>query len=538
MHLIRSLLLLITLASVTTASVYKKPKVHHNLPLLHQNQDHLRTPSNIHAEDTANARIIGTSGGSLFVDELGRSRIFRGTNVVYKGFPYVPDIRPDAKPRWSFNQDDVDILKRHATNVIRLGVMWPGVEPERGQYNTTYLDIMTEIVRMCDEAGIYVLLDFHQDVFSEKFCGEGVPSFAAQPRGGPFGFPFPLTSRYPTDDNGIPSREDCEKKAHPLYHGTQAVSEAYQRLYDNYDGLRDSFIAYWQLVAKTFLPFKNILGYDLINEPWNGNVFKDPSLSNAMVANRKNLQPFYDIISAGIRAVDPNAIIFFEPVTTVQKTVGFDRVPGGPDFASKDVLAFHYYESVQKQFNIEETIGFRVEQAAQLGAGSFLGEFEMGWMEGGNIDNIVETSRAADLHFLSYTGWEYTDYIPITGTNNGIRDPKTGLVRPDMAKVYSRPYPSAIAGQPLKTEYLDEEGRFTLTFVYNGNQGLAGVTEIRTNFGLHFPDGHSLDVSGGNGGKFVTAVKEEDGIIHILPQESGKESPSIGEEVTVVLVKL
>ncbi|ORY38606.1 glycoside hydrolase [Rhizoclosmatium globosum] len=515
MHLIRSLLLLITLASVTKASVYKKPKVHHNLPLLHQNQDHLRTPSNIHAEDTANARIIGTSGGSLFVDELGRSRIFRGTNVVYKGFPYVPDIRPDAKPRWSFNQDDVDILKRHATNVIRLGVMWPGVEPERGQYNTTYLDIMTEIVRMCDEAGIY-------GVFSEKFCGEGVPSFAAQPRGGPveysfnfrhlkltsflkFGFPFPLTSRYPTDDNGIPSREDCEKKAHPLYHGTQAVSEAYQRLYDNYDGLRDSFIAYWQLVGKTFLPFKNILGYDLINEPWNGNVFKDPSLSNAMVANRKNLQPFYDIISAGISR-DPNAIIFFEPVTTVQKTVGFDRAPGGPDFASKDVLAFHYYESVQKQFNIEETIGFRVEQAAQLGAGSFLGEFEMGWMEGGNIDNIVETSRAADLHFLSYTGWEYTDYIPITGTNNGIRDPKTGLVRPDMAKSTA--------------------------------DRLAGVTEIRTNFGLHFPDGHSLDVSGGNGGKFVTAVKEEDGIIHILPQESGKESPSIGEEVTVVLAKL
>jgi hypothetical protein len=32
---------------------------------------------------------------------------------------------------------------------------------------------MKSIVQTLSDAGIYVLLDFHQDALSEKFCGEG-----------------------------------------------------------------------------------------------------------------------------------------------------------------------------------------------------------------------------------------------------------------------------------------------------------------------------------------------------------------------------
>ncbi|KAI9327264.1 glycoside hydrolase superfamily [Obelidium mucronatum] len=515
-------LILLTLSLASSASLvlsrpsyYTKSKVHHNLPpsslskLISSNSD-TATSSNT-------PRIVGTSGGSLFIDELGRSRIFRGTNVVYKAFPFAPDIRPDAIPRYSFNQADVDILKNHATTVIRLGVMWPGVEPERGQYNLTYLETMKSIVKMCDDAGIYVLLDFHQDIFSEKFCGEGVPMFAAQPREGRV--ESQSISRSTTREY---HRKRIARNTNSIYTKEPKLSRKHTK--DSMittDGLRDSFVSYWKLVAETFLPFKNILGYDLINEPWNGNVFKDPSLSNPLVANKKNLQPFYDILSEGIRSVDPNALIHFEPVTTIQKTVGFDRVPGGPDFASKSVFNFHYYKTVQKQYDIDQTIGFRVQQAAELGAGSFMGEFEMGWGEGSNVPDIREHSQAADRHFLSYTGWEYTDYIAITGTNNGIRDPITGEVRPDMGAVYSRPYATAIAGHPLAMEYIDETGTFTLTFVYNGNK-----------------DGHSVNVLTANGGKFKALVNGDEGVVRIFPEESGQESPSIGEEVSVVLIRV
>ena len=47
--------------------------------------------------------------------------------------------------------------------------MWPGVEPVRGQYNQTYLDIVAEIVEEASSYGIYTLADMHEDVLSERF---------------------------------------------------------------------------------------------------------------------------------------------------------------------------------------------------------------------------------------------------------------------------------------------------------------------------------------------------------------------------------
>ena len=50
--------------------------------------------------------------------------------------------------------------------------MWPGVEPVRGQYNQTYLDTVAEIVEEASSYGIYTLADMHEDVLSERFCGD------------------------------------------------------------------------------------------------------------------------------------------------------------------------------------------------------------------------------------------------------------------------------------------------------------------------------------------------------------------------------
>ena len=36
-------------------------------------------------------------------------------------------------------------LRDWGMNAVRLGVMWPGVEPTEGQYNYTYLSTVREI---------------------------------------------------------------------------------------------------------------------------------------------------------------------------------------------------------------------------------------------------------------------------------------------------------------------------------------------------------------------------------------------------------
>ncbi|KAJ3385486.1 hypothetical protein HDU84_002236 [Entophlyctis sp. JEL0112] len=478
-------------------------------------------------------RIVSVDG-QFFIDELGRLRIFRGTNVVVKTWPYVPDTRSEAGAFMSFNSKDVEILSNRGVTAIRLGIMWPGVEPTRGNYNQTYLNEMVKIVQMCSDAGIYVLLDFHQDVFSKRFCGEGVPDYIADTNpnasSGPTGFPIPFQSApYSVDTAGNPSEFNCSLVSWPMYQGTFSVAHGYDQLYNNLDNVRDYFISYWTLVAKTFLKFKNIIGYDIINEPFYGDIYKDITLTNAAVANTKNLQPFYDVVAAAIRAVDTNAIIHFESVTLIQQYDYFTKVPGGSNFANTSVFNFHYYKEAQTDFDVNSTIGFRLDSARALGCGVFLGEFEMGYGQAGaNIPAIQNTLDAVDYHMISVTGWEYKDYVTPgdfiqTGTNNGLVDTSTGLIRPDMERVYSRTYAHAIAGIPISMCFDNTTSAFALLFTFNGKNGTAGTTVLRTNFNSTYPNGFSVQISAESGTFIYSTVNNSILIqpdIQDLPLES------------------
>ncbi|KAJ3074272.1 hypothetical protein HDU98_011626 [Podochytrium sp. JEL0797] len=475
---------------------------------------------------TTPTRIVSVSG-PLFIDELGRSRIFRGSNVVAKVFPYIPDISATASPLMSFNQKDVDILAAHGTTAIRLGVMWPGVEPTQGNYNQTYLNEMSQIVQMCSDAGIYVLLDFHQDILSEFFCGEGVPPYIIKTNptasSGIVGFPVPLQpTPYKISSNA-----------------TDSAAYAYQQLYSNTNDVRDHFVNYWTTVAKTFLPFKNIIGYDIINEPFFGDIFTNILLLDAEYANTNNLQPFYDVVSAAIRAVDVNAIIHFESVTLIQKTVGFTKVPGGASFSNTSVFNFHYYSDAQKQYDLKTTMGFRIDTANALNCGAFLSEFEMGYKNGTNLAFIAGAFESANEHFLSVTGWEYKDYVPlngfvITGGNNGLVDTLTGSVRQDFAAAYSQPYAHAIAGTPTQMQFVNATRVFTLSFTWNGQTGTGGITEIRTNIALFYPGGYEVEVVSSSGGFVALADNGPFGSsIFVVPNNTSL--PANGANVTLAV---
>ena len=65
-------------------------------------------------------------------------------------------------------------------NFVRLGVMWEGVEREKGVYDDVYLQKVTELINRLGEKGIYTLVDNHQDVLARVMCGEGMPDFYAK----------------------------------------------------------------------------------------------------------------------------------------------------------------------------------------------------------------------------------------------------------------------------------------------------------------------------------------------------------------------
>lgn len=87
-----------------------------------------------------------------FVDSHGRQRIFHGTNAVVKGPPYLPDRLSGFSTNTSLVADDFWYMQRAGLNVLRLGFMWPGAEPERGGYNETYF---AEYLRIVQEAAEY-----------------------------------------------------------------------------------------------------------------------------------------------------------------------------------------------------------------------------------------------------------------------------------------------------------------------------------------------------------------------------------------------
>lgn len=65
-------------------------------------------------------------------------------------------------------------------NFVRLGVMWEAVERSPGVYDDEYLAKVTDLVNSLGEAGIYTLVDAHQDVLARIMCGEGMPDFYAK----------------------------------------------------------------------------------------------------------------------------------------------------------------------------------------------------------------------------------------------------------------------------------------------------------------------------------------------------------------------
>ena len=82
----------------------------------------------------------------------------------------------------------------------------------------------------------------------------------------------------------------------------EEVSRGFGQFYDNTNGVADDFAHFWSFLALEFKDFDNVLGYELINEPFAGNVFD--SLSDLLpgITGRKHLEPLYEKVARGNNA--------------------------------------------------------------------------------------------------------------------------------------------------------------------------------------------------------------------------------------------
>ncbi|MEA3402904.1 MAG: cellulase family glycosylhydrolase [Armatimonadota bacterium] len=275
--------------------------------------------------------------GADFIDPDGEPVILRGLNVAQssKRPPYLP---------WQTRQD-IATMANWGCNCVRMLIIWAAIEPRPGQYDVDYLAAMRQRLDWAHEAGLWVILDMHQDLYGEKFGGDGAPEWA-------------------TVDGGLAYNPDRSLSWAAGYF-EPAVIMAFENLWTDVPapdgkGLQDHFVAAWTHVAEVLGSHPAVIGYDLLNEPFYGNAFAYPEAlaalgelsevlpegANAMVLfspartegaaellrdperyfaaidlgddffarfERERLLPFYERVVAAIREVTPDAIFFLEP---------------------------------------------------------------------------------------------------------------------------------------------------------------------------------------------------------------------------------
>jgi len=503
----------------------------------------------IHGLEKIGLKQIDTGARVFYEIDTGREVIFHGVNAIVKGFPWVPSVS-EFDIDTSLVEKDHALLSDLGVNVYRLGAMWPGVEPTRGVYNVTYVNELSNIIDKASEFGIYTLLDMHQDVLSEKYCGEGVPAWAAIStiQSADAQFPAPEDNPY-TDiaSDGFPTRQDCSKHGWASYYQTRTAAEAFGSLYSNYSGLLTSWANMWSLLAKS-LGSSNVLGYELINEPYAGDVFADPLLLLPGYADKHTLQPAYDALVSAIRTVDQDRLVFFAGVTWDDVIpAGFTAAPGGTDEAARSVFAFHYYEPPQ----FEPSVYFhqRVKDSQTLLTGAMLTEFER--PQGTDSadedgDPFGPTCDHADAHLLSWACWEYKTFcketnetLSSTSQAAAFGSCKTGygehLFWDDngdqnlvASRKLARTYAQKTSGRSLKMNFNATSGAFVFTWLLNST--IVQPTEIFAHQALQYSTG--MDVTVLPAGHFRWKMLSTN-IIGISPTLKAVD----GEKATVIIRK-
>jgi endoglycosylceramidase len=238
--------------------------------------------------------------------------ILHGLNMVNKRPPYAPDAV-------GFGDDDAAFLASEGYDAVRVGVIYKAVEPQPGVYDDAYLDRIRGTVETLARHGIVSLLDFHQDLYNERFQGEGFPDWAVM-------------------DDGLPAQP---QEGFPGNYLVQpALNRAFDHFWNDDGGLQEHYAAAWAHVAARFRGDDAVLGFDLFNEPWPGTGWQQCANPAGCPAFDAKLSAFDDRVIKAIRAVEPDRLAFYEPNVIFNDGADTNLADTGDAHAA---MSFHDY---------------------------------------------------------------------------------------------------------------------------------------------------------------------------------------------------
>lgn len=153
-------------------------------------------------------------------------------------------------------QADIQAMAAMGFNSVRLPVSWSLLEPERGQFSRPFLDRIAQIVGWAKAAGLYVIIDMHQNAFS-RYVGTGPGVDLSYNSGAP---------KWATITDFMPSQVlvKGQREVNP------AVFEAATNFWYDRGGIQDEYIKTIAFIAARFKDDSTVAGYSVFNEPWPG----------------------------------------------------------------------------------------------------------------------------------------------------------------------------------------------------------------------------------------------------------------------------
>ncbi len=403
--------------------------------------------------------------GTSLKDGLGRTVFLRGVNAGgrSKFAPYVPfDF---ASGRYTSALDAY--MARAGSwgiDAMRAPFTWAALEPEEGQDDEAWLSMYAELLAAAWAHGIYTIIDFHQDIYSEVYCGDGFPGW--------------------TVANPPAPHHDCPGWS-ARYVGDANVVQAFDRFWENTTGVQTKYLAAWDRMIARFADTPGVLGFEPINEPAAGSQAETPFEAQTLTA-------FHMEVAAHMRAAAPRSLVFVDPAG-INGITATTRL-GNPGVAGV-VFAPHYYPlGPTPPAAVLSGLGKWADVGRAWNVPVWLGEFGASNTDPNAAAYVASVFAAADeLGLSGAEDWEYSLSAQLWNSE------ANSVVAPDgaeypVAQALIRPFARAIAGGAVTQSWDTTTRTFALSYVPANTA--TDVSEVRVPTRA-FPTGYAVDIEGG-----------------------------------------
>lgn len=368
-----------------------------------------------------------SSDGEHLRDAEGRIAVLRGINARVGGVFDVTfeDGRVALEEIPALAAADCARMRALGLDLLRLPINWSGIEPVRDQIDEAYLARVDAAIACAASAGLFVIVDLHQDAYSKEIGEDGAPLWAIVP-------PPDMLLQGPLTDLG-------ERRT------SAQVVRAFDAFFEIGDptGMQGEFFDMLDVVARRWAEHPAVIGFELFNEP---------------LATEDELRAFHEAGAARVRDAAPEKLVFFEPssIRNFTDAAPLAKQPFAIDGAvySPHIYTFVFSSDRGPLEQLQATdLALSVEdartEARAWKAPLFIGEFGIGPNDP-NADLWMGTQ--AELHDRMLASNAFWVWNEVSQASWGLFDPD-GAERPRVRAWLSRIHAARIAGEVVRNQW-------------------------------------------------------------------------------------